>query len=1755
MNSCNPPENPRTLDFPIGQFLFYALMSIFIVMISTHHGLAQSPGLLKKNYKQTSRSIAEFATALGSCANLDVFNQVISTGNGAPSQDFEPSYSFFDVEAADDFTLPVATSLVSVSVVGTAPTAAPDSFRVTIFRDEGGKPGVIMYSEIFVDPAFNATPTFDLSSCPVLNAGTYWLSVQAIASFGTYGQWFWTTASDGVGQPWMVQNPAGGFVGGCTTWSNGMDCDFAGASGPGLMFSLSSCLADVLSDVGPNCRNVNVSLDENGNTFFNLADVVTNFPAAAPAKVTVTRSFGTVVFGPATVYTGNIIFNACHLLNETLTVTVETNGGTCWSNLTFKQLNGPVIESRNQTVYCIDEVTRKPDLSQPPKAFIPCQSPFNATFVTDWQIPYECLPGQQDTVKVILREWEAYDKIGRRGFSFDTIVVLLFGEIDSNHIYCVDRDTLYCSDTTQNIGPFITFENTDLTCDTLWLVRTSDVDNDGVLEFHPAIFDSKCGLDVHVSDHKFKADCGNLYKVMVDIKQSCYGPAQENCLVTPPVGVSPNMAQQLAPGYWRCEFWLYDLDTLGPEIYCKGADLFNGPFAIKNWHIIANPNNEIPSGYFFDPENTIDLGAIPYQIKINSHHEPEPIISGTINEDQLTLNNGLGPYYQDARLSFTAAEHLTFNFGWTFDLDPFPMNQSEETARVLQNDLYATLSYYISVNGVEYPVIQEGDIEESTKRNTTNPVLLTSSRDGILSIPLAPGDQFSIFASWISPSRATLTLYGQNIVSTSEHECSAHTYIPALYAKDDWRGVKQVKAIVETAGSFILSYDEADDCWVSHERVKLPKNGEYYKVVYEAYDSCHNFSSDSCFIYVKDRIKPVPVMKKGLTISLSDKKIWMDYKAFDEGSYDNCAVNLVLIRRSDWQESCINLCDEVEPCYVGPHHDTLWLSHLETDKTLDEVEAHYSRTLDWLCQDDTPCGQLIYNAWVYDLMKYATLHCNDHLYGVNETYFKEKFSEAYYSSADFRSKFRECQPEDPEQSTADRFSPFHPDLGNLVDLYDQLGGGWSEAVAFDCSDACSAVTVEMLVMDYWCNWTRIWNQVRVEDKTSAMVVQDVKDFETISCKSFRDKKYSHPGQLHPVSVEYIVAQAKAGNEESFIALDQIFGGFQKAWKGEYGGYVDLNGDKIDTDILFVDSICLCNDAVEQVYVYDEHLGYYWKDSLITNCYYHPDTIGFQHGIVLVNCQQNVYCEQEVWTEIDHCGQGFLHRKFKIWKSCPDSFYFDPPLYDSLRHPVDTLVRHQRIYIGNECPLNKFMFEVPGDMSIKACGVYYDDQGNVTGDAGPENTGYATYKFDDDCRIVGIGHKDKVFKVVGGEEACFKIFRTWYFADWCGTGGKPVKKNWWEDYSLVLDSCVQKILVIDETPPICTLIGPVMEEDTIEMGGCSYDLRVRVRAEDLCGLTRISWELKNLTDPGAGLQDYNQGELSGHEQDFEIVSTGLLPGHYKLEVHLRDECNNDSYCDYSFWIKSVKKPTAICFTSLTARLTPWDRDQDGKVDTALAVIWASEFDRSSSPTCGDDSLEFRLEILTNTPDDLSPAGDADYLELGCDHIGSRLVRLWVISHPSGTVDYCDVVLIVQSDFTGCTPDDNDQSTSLDREMEVTGLSPHVYRSSVDESGENIQLASKVNARGLDSGAIYELDQNNPNPFRSETTIGFTLPQSMEAVITLYDLSGKLIKKYSGYYPMGYSQLTIQKNDLPPSAIILYRLEAGDYSGIKRMILIE
>ncbi len=1523
--------------------------------------------------------------------------------------------------------------------------------------------------------------------------------------------------------------------------------DCANTGGPinalgGHVFGTASPLA--LSATSPNClASVNVAMAVDGSASINMLGAVSNWTMARPARLTLQTSYGaTIVHEPSFSQDDLIIPKACDYQGQALKLLVETNEGACWIEVTLKQGNGPVFSrGRSFPVFCMDPLVEGGDiLGIKPMAGVPCVGLVDVHTVGDWIHTFPC---ESDTAKIILREYEAFDKEGRRASLTDTIVVLRLPQIfplqasaNITNISCPERDTLYCgiNDNTDRttsvtpVGPYLLVEELPgfggldadgdgVSCDTIFFCGFKD---GKFLDLFTG--GQKCGLQVHKDVWEFGDVCEKSYKVRLDIKQSCYkDPEILDCTAA---GFG-NM-QILGTGYFRCEFWVTDLDTVPP--------LF-APKIFQEFECLA--------------VDTMGVG---------------------------------------------------------------------------------------------------GGLEN---------VLLDIFRP---------------------------------VIFTDEHACEAYTYLPPLCVFDDWSGIKAAKATVEGGGTYLLENEDetcflfefGDDgptfevgefaalfgvdldetlsdsiielldtlgllnagrCYRSHERVKLPKTDGPIRIFYEVYDSCHLVSRDTVLMLVKDNVRPVVVADKGVTVTLSDKKAWVDAATFDEGSWDNCEVNFVMARRADWTDACVDLCynapddgacEEKESalCWIWTDgHDTLWMPSLEDDKHCDEVEAHYSKQLDWLCTDDQECGALIYNAWLYDLIKYATLDCkpnahlDDHAFDklfhravgdpqegdqiriknqdvlnfldTGHVVFDRQLMVDNIVELDSSNIFStiygvdvfKCQPfssfacgglgssfEDLflqiflqiflEECVSffglafgldvDVFLPrLYPDdfKRELFDEWKAIGGGWSDAVPFSCEDACGPVTVEILVMDYWCNWSTAWTKVWVEDKTPVEVVKDVVEEEHITCKIYKDSRYAYPNEIHPVSLEYIVGQAKDGEQDAYDALDEIFGGYCKAWRDPYGNYVDSEGTEIDCDITFYDSICKCTSYYDQVRVYDEHLGYLWVDSLVTKCDYYQDTIDFQKGVVVVNCEENVCCEQDVWCEIDHCGQGYIFRKFKIWQGCPDEFYDEHGIADSLRHTVDTIYRHQRIWVGNECELSKYMFDVPYDTEVVTCDIEYGPDGNVIGAAGPEYTGYATYKFDDDCRIVGIGHSDKVFKIVGGEAACYKILRTWYFADWCGYG-EPLESQWWRNNELVTDTCVQKIIVRDTTPPTCQIIGPVEDGGAIEVGACYFDLEASVVGMDACGVIKYYWDLKEIKDgDDATIVDSDHGALSGDTTEgFDISSADLPHGSYKLVVTIQDDCANENYCEYYFDVVSVKKPSPVCISSLTARLTPWDSDQDGVVDSAHAIVWAEEFNSSSSEACTDTALEYRVELIDGINDDTWQE-DTSYLEVFCDDFGSHMARLWVISWPSGTVDFCDVVLIVQSDFSGCATSVSGEPSPISQVNDMHDVVGQPQRQGI---GQPTQPG--IGGRPLGQGIApngYLLEQNRPNPFREETTIGFVLPEAMTATLTVYDVTGRVLRSIKGDYAKGYQTVQLLKQNLAGHAILYYRLDAKDFTATKKMILVN
>jgi len=97
-------------------------------------------------------------------------------------------------------------------------------------------------------------------------------------------------------------------------------------------------------------------------------------------------------------------------------------------------------------------------------------------------------------------------------------------------------------------------------------------------------------------------------------------------------------------------------------------------------------------------------------------------------------------------------------------------------------------------------------------------------------------------------------------------------------------------------------------------------------------------------------------------------------------------------------------------------------------------------------------------------------------------------------------------------------------------------------------------------------------------------------------------------------------------------------------------------------------------------------------------------------------------------------------------------------------------------------------------------------------------------------------------------------------------------------------------------------------------------------------------------------------------------------------------------------------------------------------------------------------------------------------------------------------------------------------------------------------------------GVDSQADqtefeFRLEQNYPNPFNPATTITYQLPEDCLVTLKVYDLLGReLITLIYKRQKRGVHQLKLNTFDLP-SGIYFYKIKAGRYEAIKKMIYIQ
>ncbi len=104
------------------------------------------------------------------------------------------------------------------------------------------------------------------------------------------------------------------------------------------------------------------------------------------------------------------------------------------------------------------------------------------------------------------------------------------------------------------------------------------------------------------------------------------------------------------------------------------------------------------------------------------------------------------------------------------------------------------------------------------------------------------------------------------------------------------------------------------------------------------------------------------------------------------------------------------------------------------------------------------------------------------------------------------------------------------------------------------------------------------------------------------------------------------------------------------------------------------------------------------------------------------------------------------------------------------------------------------------------------------------------------------------------------------------------------------------------------------------------------------------------------------------------------------------------------------------------------------------------------------------------------------------------------------------------------------------------------------GEGVtSVSEKPNRNELN--AEYSISQNYPNPFNPTTKISFRLPEKTITRLVVYDIQGKEVSTLVNQeLEAGYHEINVDGSKLT-SGIYFYKIQAGEYSDTKKMILVK
>ncbi len=119
------------------------------------------------------------------------------------------------------------------------------------------------------------------------------------------------------------------------------------------------------------------------------------------------------------------------------------------------------------------------------------------------------------------------------------------------------------------------------------------------------------------------------------------------------------------------------------------------------------------------------------------------------------------------------------------------------------------------------------------------------------------------------------------------------------------------------------------------------------------------------------------------------------------------------------------------------------------------------------------------------------------------------------------------------------------------------------------------------------------------------------------------------------------------------------------------------------------------------------------------------------------------------------------------------------------------------------------------------------------------------------------------------------------------------------------------------------------------------------------------------------------------------------------------------------------------------------------------------------------------------------------------------------------------------------------------------SPLYYLSSDGTCIGDLRWATNkpVNVQDPETPSVFVLNQNYPNPFNPKTTFSFSLPENGQTTLKIYNILGQLVyMPVNGYVHAGQHEVRFDASFLP-SGVYFYQLRQGDFSDMKKMVLLK